>query len=354
MTKTKKLLTAHELSPGMIAATEIKADGKILIARGFPITESAIKKLRENYFLNKVEIYCEEEDNTTSNSTKGSKTVKEIEQSFSELSFDIEQVFENMQNLQISGIDEVRKFALKIQSELESTSSVIKNIVLYGSGSDTIYKHGVNVAALSSILGKWIGLGESQINLLTYSAILHDFGKTKIDDSIINKPGSLTAKEYDVVKTHPVIGYNYIKDIPFLDKSVSYGALMHHEREDGSGYPLGLKGDKIHQFAKIIAIADVFDAVNSDRAYKKSRSPFDALELIQKESLGKLDYEYCKIFLSHVVNYYMGESVLLNTNKICKIIQIDINNLSRPLLLDGTDFIDLKFCKDLNVEKLVV
>jgi len=251
-------------------------------------------------------------------------------------------------------MEEVRGFAKKIQEELTSTSSIIKNIVLYGSGKDSIYRHSVNVAALSSILGKWLGFTENDINLMVYSAILHDFGKTKIDENVLNKDTPLTNKELIEIKNHPVIGYNFIKQIPFLDKSVSYGVLMHHERMDGSGYPLGIKQDQIHQFAQIVAICDIFDAINSDRVYKKSKGPFEALEIIQKESIGRLNYEYCNVFLRHIVNYYMGESVLLNNYKVCKIIQIDINNISKPLLLDDSEFLDLKKEKDLYIEKLIL
>ncbi|WP_284703617.1 HD-GYP domain-containing protein [Clostridium swellfunianum] len=344
----KKLLYVHELVPGMISTKEIVANGTVLIGKGVPITKFAIGKLRENYIYNKVEIYYE--DNSEHSNVK---TVEDVEQNFNEIAFDIKRVFENMDALKLSEIEEVRRFAARIQDELKSVSAVIKNIVLYGSGGDIIYRHGVNVAALSTILGKWIGLGGAELNLLTYASILHDFGKTKIDKNILNKPDSLDDNEYKQIKSHSVIGYNYVKEIPFLDKSVSYGVLMHHERLDGSGYPLGLKDTQIHQFARIIAIADVFDAVNSDRIYKKRKSPFEALEIIKKESLGKLDYEFCSIFLNHIINYYVGESVLLNGKKICKIIKIDLNDLMRPLLLDDCGFIDLKNNKDLYIEALV-
>lgn len=356
MARRKKLLYVHELIPGMIATKEIRENGTVLIAKGITITEYAINKLRESYFFNKVEVYYEENNNDYKDDIRHEhiKTLEEVELSFNEIAFDVKRIFDNMDNLRGTGIDEVRKFAAKIQEELKSVSAVIKNIVLYGSGKDVIYRHGVNVAALSTILGKWIGLDGAQLNLLTYAAILHDFGKTKIDKGILDKPDTLTPIEYKEIKAHPIIGYNYVKEIPFLDKAVSYGVLMHHERLDGSGYPFGLKEDKIHQFAKIIAIADVFDAVNSNRIYKKSTGPFEALEIIRKESLGKLDYEYCNIFLNHVINYYVGESVLLNMKRTCKIIQIDLNNLDRPLLLDDNDFIDLKHHKDLYIEELVI
>ena len=123
---------------------------------------------------------------------------------------------------------------------------------------------------------------------------------------------------------------------------------------DGSGYPFGSKQDQIDVFAKIIAIADTFDAINSTRAYKKSKGPFEALEIIQTESHGKLDYEYCTVFLEHMINYYIGENVLLNTNNICKIVFIDINDIIHPLLIDGSEFIDLKKNKNLYIETLVL
>lgn len=354
MEKYKRFLSVNELKVGMITAKEIRSQGTILLGEGISITKQTISKLRDAYFYSQIEVYCEENDTINNNYDKRTKTIAQVEKNFIELSFDVQHIFKNMENLQLSSMEEVRKFAARIQEELESTSSIIKNIVLYGSGSDTIYRHGVNVAALSTILGRWIGLNEQQLNLLTYSAILHDFGKIKISKDILDKSGVLTPKEFNLIKQHPVIGYNYIKQIKFLDKSVSFGVLMHHEKSDGSGYPLGLKGDKIHQFAKIIAISDVFDAVNSDRIYKKSKKPFEALELIQNESLGKLDYEYCNIFLNHVINYYMGESVLLNNGHICKIIQVDVKNIKSPLLLDDTTFIDLRNHKDLYIEKLVL
>ncbi|XOQ59327.1 MAG: hypothetical protein ACFWUI_06260 [Clostridium sp.] len=129
---------------------------------------------------------------------------------------------------------------------------------------------------------------------------------------------------------------------------------MHHEKMDGSGYPLGITGDKIHKFAKIIAIADLFDEVNSNKYSQNISGPFEALKVIQEQSLGKLDCEYCNTFLNHVINYFIGENVLLNNKKSCKVIQININNLTQPLLLDEDGFLDLKKEKDLYVEKLVI
>lgn len=354
MKKIKKYISISELHPGMVIAEELRSENVVLISPGTVVTDVLISKLKDILFVERIAVFVDEENQIYETDKGGQRSVEDIEQSFSEFSFDMEELFNSIDSSGLSDMSEVRSFAKKIQEELHSTRAVIKSIVLYGSGGDVIYRHSVNVAALSSILGSWIGLNERNLSLLTYSAILHDFGKTRIDKDILNKSGSLTSKEYQKMKVHPIMGYDFLRDLKLLDSSVSYGVLMHHERLDGSGYPLGIKGDRVHIFAKIIAIADIFDAVNSNRAHRMSKKPFEALEIIQKESIGKLDYEYCKIFLDHIVNYYIGESVQMNTGKICKIIQINTNDLARPMLFDGSEFIDLKKQKDLYIEKLIL
>lgn len=349
MQTAKKLIKINELEVGMVAVKNIMYDGKVLIAEGIPITEMAISKLKERYMYSEIEVYAEDEPENI-NIVK----MEMIEEKFSELTGDLQRIFHGMDNLKGSGIEEIRNFAIKVKSEIKETNDVVKNIVLKGSDMDVIYRHGVNVAALSVILGKWIGLNEVQLNLLAYSAILHDFGKVKIDENILDKEEVLNKKEKEEIKSHPIIAYEYIKKIPFLDNVVSQGVLLHHEREDGSGYPLGIKGDQIPIFAKIIAIADVFDAINSRRPYRDKKKPFEALEILQEEELGKLDYKLCKIFISHVVNYYTGERVRLNDGRICRIVKVDPQNLKEPLLFDEKEFIDLKERKDLSIEELLV
>lgn len=347
MEKNIEKLSVEDLKVGMVVVNEIKCDGIVLVAKGISLTQQSIKILKEKYIYNKIEIYHEVEKEI-------SQDTKRTEENFIELTLDLEKMFNNINELQAADMEEVRKFASKIKLELKPTDCIIKNIILYGSGKDSIFRHAVNVAAISSILGKWIGLDEKQLNLLIYTAILHDFGKTKIDNSIMNKTDKLTDNELAKIRMHPVIGYEFINKIRFLDRAVALGILMHHEREDGSGYPFGIKNEKIHDFAKIIAIADTFDAINSNRIYRKSKRPFEALEIVKENSLGKLDYNYCTIFLNHVINYYVGETVMLNDHRVCKIIQINKDDFEKPLLLAEDGFIDLKNNKNLYVEQLLL
>ncbi|MBV7276351.1 HD-GYP domain-containing protein [Clostridium sp. PL3] len=351
MTKKKIFLTLSELKPDMVVAEELRADGILLLNEGTKLTGIIIDKLKEVYFYGKVAIYSDGADTLK---FYQNKSVEEIEEIFIKLSVDIKGIFNNVEENITTNTQEVTTFAQKIREELNSTKSIIKNVILSGSGEDVIYRHSVNVTALSSVLGKWLGFSENEINLLNHAAILHDFGKTKVDSKILNKILPLKSEDWIEIKKHPVYIYNSLKGITSIDPSIIYGVLMHHERLDGSGYPLGVKADKIHPFAKIIAIADTFDAINSDRIYRKSLGPFEALATLKRESLGKLDYEYCKVFIEHVLTFLMGESVLLNTNKICTVIGINSDEISRPLLFDGSEFLDLKNHKEIYITKLLL
>ncbi|MBU3128359.1 HD-GYP domain-containing protein [Clostridium tagluense] len=350
MLSFKKKLPINELQVGMISANDITIQGNILLGSGIAITESILINLKKNYLIDELEVYLED------NSSKSLKlkTVKELESTFNEFSSNLENIFDNISTLDVPQMNELRTFSQNIQQEFTATGIVIRNIIFYGSGNDSIYRHSVNVAAISFILGKWLGLDEKELGLLTYSAILHDFGKLEISKDILNKKENLTSDESDTLKTHPVVGYHFVKQIPYLDPSVGLTVLMHHERMDGSGYPLHVSNDKIPKFAKIIAIADVFDELNSNRYAKKIKGPLEALKVIQDESITELDPIYCNMFLNQIITYYMGENVLLSDKRSCKIIQIQINDLTNPIMLDDNGFIDLKKEKDLYVEKLLI
>lgn len=347
--KKTVVVSFNKLEEGMILAKDVEQNGRILLKKDITINKQIIKRIKRLLFIGDVVIY----DKKGQKDVVKKKETDKIEEEFKELALKLPKIFRQLMNENGLAMNEIREFSQKVQSELKPSSLVIKNVVLYGSGTDTIYRHGVNVAALSALLGKWLGFDKTKLNLLVYSAILHDFGKIKIDREVLDKEATLTSNELKLIKTHAQIGYKFIKGIPFIDKSVSYGVLMHHERIDGSGYPLGLKGEEIHPFAKIIAIADVFDAINSDRIYKKKKLPFEALQIVKNESLGKLDYEYAKVFLEHIIGYYIGEEVLLNTNEKCKIIQMNVNDIEKPFILKDDEFMDLTKERGLYIKEML-
>lgn len=255
------ILTVNELKPGMIITNDVFKNGNLLMKKDTVLDDDKISILKRAYFFDKIKVGIPDE---VLKSYSKEEEIKKVEQTFNDVSTNLSKMFEKMKhtnNLTVN--NELRDFANKILKELESTEIVVSSVLFKGSGKDCIYRHGVNVAVLSALLAKWLGFDKVKINLLIYSALLHDFGITKLDYELQKKPDIILERRHKEIREHTKTGYQSVINIPYLDKSVSYGVLMHHEREDGSGY-LGVKGEKIHPFAKIIAIADELDVMNSD------------------------------------------------------------------------------------------
>ena len=182
--------------------------------------------------------------------------------------------------------------------------------------------------------------------------MLHDIGKLSIPDSIIKKPGKLSNEEFAIVKTHTTKGYDILSSQTLPD-AVKYAALMHHERCDGTGYPRRLKYDKIDRFARLVAIADVYDAMTSARVYRGPMSPFTVVETFEREGLQKYDPEYILVFLEHIVNTYLNNRVLLSDGRKGEVVLINKQALSKPLIQLEDGFLDLAKHKDIIIEKIL-
>lgn len=149
--------------------------------------------------------------------------------------------------------------------------------------------HSERVMLLSTVIGQELGLSEATIETLARGAMLHDIGKIGIPDSILEKPGKLTETEFDVIKMHPVIGDLMLANVPEME-SIRHIVRHHHEKLDGSGYPDNLRGSEIQIEARIVAVADIYDALLSNRSYRAGMNPTQAMELLFAEvSAGRLD-----------------------------------------------------------------
>lgn len=157
--------------------------------------------------------------------------------------------------------------------------------------------HSERVSVFSVLLGKSIGLKRNKLNDLRISALLHDIGKIGVKDAILSKPADLSAEEKQIVQKHPVTGEKILKY--FIDnKDILRGVRNHHERYDGNGYPDRLKGKEIPLFARIICITDTFDALKTDRPYRKGKSTNEIVEIIKKQSGKQFDPEIANLFIN--------------------------------------------------------
>ncbi len=226
---------------------------------------------------------------------------------------------------------------------------ILSDIYVY---DNYVFTHSLNVAVYTLGLAVRLGYNERQLLEIGIGALLHDVGKMAIPTEILNKPGQLTKEEFEIIKTHPQIGYDMLRTMPNISLLTAHCALQHHERMNGSGYPHGLKGDEIHEYAQIIGIADVFDAVTSHRSYRKPMLPHEGLDLLYAGVGTLYDLNYIKAFNQTVAVYPIGLTVTLNDGRVGIVVKQNNNLSTHPVVRIITqNGIDLDEPYDLDLEQ---
>lgn len=233
----------------------------------------------------------------------------------------------------------------------ESPLSIFTMLSTMQNYDDSTFHHSLNVALICNIFADWLKLSEDDKNLLTTCGLFHDIGKMLIPDAILKKPGKLTKDEFDIIKTHPAKGYQLLKK-QNMDIHVQYAALMHHEKCDGSGYPLGLQANQLDWCAQIVTIADIYEAMTATRVYRGPISPFKVINMFEEDGLKKYNPKYLLTFLEHVVNSYMNCKVKLSNGEEGDIVFINKVRLSKPMVKTKDNFIDLSKQPDVNIEQV--
>lgn len=215
--------------------------------------------------------------------------------------------------------------------------------------------HSINVAILAGLLGRWLHFSSRDLYDLIVAGLLHDIGKTQISTSLLNKPGKLTAREYIEVQKHTEHGYKLLRNTELKNNaSILFGILQHHERLDGSGYPLQVKSEKIHPFAKLLAIADIYDAMATNKIYARKKSPFEIFAELSKAMPHQLDTSYCVLFIKNLCHSMNGNWVKLDNGLKAKIVYIDEGRItSLPIVqCENGAFIDLNKEQDIHIVAL--
>lgn len=337
-----KTLKLSEAMPGMIVAESIRNPdtGMIYITENQELSLDILNRLK-NIYCSQIKIYVNTwddvwkiSDNTKENyliATSKAKTL--LSELYEHHSIDLEK-FKTIKD--------------EIQNEFHDNYKIIACVNLLKSASEYTYSHCINVSLLCALIGKWMKYGENMQNTLMMAGLMHDIGKMKIGFDILNKPGKLTKEEFDIIKQHPIYSYDLVKDNKQISLEAKIGILMHHERMDGSGYPYGVYAENINEIAKVIAIADVYDAMISERPYQKKHSPFEVMKLMQEGIFGKLDSKILLTFLSNIATYYIGTYVTLNTGEIGEVVAINPSCIYRPIIRVQNNYIDLN--KDYTIE----
>ncbi len=261
--------------------------------------------------------------------------------------------FESLKEANEIDLDLIKTEVVNALPDMIRNNDVLMRLRQLEESDDYTFEHSIRVSMLSTMIGKWLGYNEEQLIELAEASLLFDIGKMKIPAFILNKPGKVTEEEFEILKRHAQFGYRILMMTSGVTSNIKYSALQHHERMDGSGYPLKIKSNQIHEFAKIIMICDIFDAMTHDRPYAKKISPFKAAEYIAWQSGTTLDYRIAYVFLSNISEYFVGKEVILSDGRIGKIVYVDVNYPTKPLISVDDGFIDLIKESEITIEDFV-
>lgn len=195
---------------------------------------------------------------------------------------------------------------------------------------ERLQRHCLNVSFLNGMMGQWLGFPEKDVRNLVLSGLLHDIGKTKIPEEILNAPRKLTEKEFALIRKHPIYSAQLLGNE--FDEEVCMAVLHHHERRDGLGYPDRQRGNEIPVFAQITAICDVYDAMISARSYKEAMVPFEVLERVRVEENNAFDPMLVMNFLRNMIKYYRYARVEMSDGTIGTVAYIPPNDIRHPIV----------------------
>lgn len=246
--------------------------------------------------------------------------------------------------------ESVSKLVTPFIDEVKREKNITKLLTILQSKDEYTYQHTVHIGLLSMTIGRWLGLEGNELHNLMLAGTLHDIGKSLIPLDILNKPGPLSGTEFAIMKQHPILGYEILNKSEDYEESIKLGVLQHHERVDGKGYPNGLVGNEIHLFARIIAIADVYHALTSDRVYKKRLNSYTALEYIYRNK-DAFDSEIVMLFIEKMLTCLQSCSLILSNGMLGDVVLINNEYIASPLIkIKGKkEFIDLKVRRDVSI-----
>ena len=359
-----KRVSTADLVPGMITAEDVYTyNNQLILPRGLVLTDRTITKLEFYSIINvRVEDDMSEEYLASPEAPENLSYSEKIKKSpqFIEFKARFDEEVPKFKNM----LDSVagRNSDLDLNSLLDCINEILTSSDGYLNVFDMLhnmrqyddltYVHSINVALICNVFSRWLKFTEEQTRLATLCGLLHDIGKISIPENIIKKPAKLTDNEYTVVKKHTLEGYNILRtfDIP---EAIMNAALMHHERCDGSGYPFGIRNSKIDMYAKMVAIADVYDAMTSARVYRGPMCPFKVVEIFESEGLQKYETHFIMTFLENIVNTYMLQRVKLSDGRIGDVVFINRSALAKPTIKSGDEFIDLSTLPDVYIEAII-
>ncbi|AJY75965.1 HD-GYP domain-containing protein [Paenibacillus beijingensis] len=232
----------------------------------------------------------------------------------------------------------------RVIDDLVAVKETVIMMMNIGSVDHYLYQHSLNVCVYTTLLGIASGYSRDELMTLGLGALLHDIGKTQVPAGVLKKPGKLTDSEFEEMKKHTEYGFKLLKDEPGIPLIAAHCAYQHHERLNGSGYPRGLRGNEIHEYAKWIGLVDSYDAMTTSRIYRRPMLPHQAVESLYAGTGTLYEQEMVRLFRDKVAIYPLGMTVRMNTGESGVVVGITPLCPHRPVvrILADSDGIPLK------------
>lgn len=263
----------------------------------------------------------------------------------------IQYLFSNEANENFA--DETSNITEELMKALSNNNTIAIDVGTLKISDEYTFKHSVDVATMSMVIAKRYGLDEKAVRDVGIAGLLHDVGKIKIPNEILNKPSRLTEKEFELMKQHARFGYEMLKEKDAFDNSILMGVLQHHEKLNGGGYPNGLTDADIHLYAKIIAVADIYDSLVTKRSYKKGFSKRDAIEIIMAMT-SELDIFVMQSFFDSVILYPVDSIVRLSNGEDAKVVKNNPGFMLRPNVVGVTSGKLYRLAEDISCASIVI
>ena len=238
-------------------------------------------------------------------------------------------------------------------SAINENDAIAIDISALKTSDEYTFKHSVDVATISMIIAKQQVKRARDVHDIGIAGLIHDIGKTKIPLSILNKPGRLNDKEFAIMKQHAVYSYQMIKDKPEFTPEICLGVLQHHEKINGKGYPMGVNSDMLSPYARILAVADIYDALVTERPYKSAYSQRDAVEMIMSMTM-ELDIDAMKSFLESMILYPVDSVVELSNGEKAKVVKNNPHYILRPTVVGLTSGRVYELGSDMNCNSIII
>ncbi|OKP81564.1 HD family phosphohydrolase [Paenibacillus helianthi] len=248
---------------------------------------------------------------------------------------------------------------LELRSQLEALISHLKDyhVLKFAPRVHLEQEYNYHNAVLSALtsykIAQWCGYPQKDWMQCAFAGLLHDIGNVKVDAALLQKPTPLTPPEIEEVRRHTTYGYQLLRNVTAINEGVRLAALQHHEKIDGSGYPLHMEGSQIHFYAKIVAVADIFHAMTLVKAYRRAQSPYLVLEQLLTESFGKLDPVIVQTFIQKTTNLYNGTRIRLSDGRHGEIIFTDRSNPTRPMVQVESAIVNLMLERELYIQEII-